>query len=175
MTTVNEIIQISITRGTRAVERAAFNIPLILTTHHQFADRYRVYTSLASVEDDFSTTSNTYKMAQKAFGQTRKPPSVVVGRRQVDEVAVSFNVANLATYELNIQKAGGDLETYAFTSDSSALATEIAAGLKSAYDLNAISGITVTDNLDGSLTVEVSTPGTGFSLTGTSNVIFLLS
>lgn len=166
MTVLTDIIDIVISRETTAVSRAAFNIPMFLATHTAFSERAREYTSITAVAADFSSTSNVYKAASAFFGQTIKPPKIVVGRRQVDGVDGSIaTVANSTLYTVTINGT-----VFSFTSDASATATEIVAGLKAAYDAAPISGITFVNNLDGTFDLDISPAGTAWSVKASSNI-----
>ena len=163
---LNDVVQVVILDGSTAITTASFQIPLVLASFTNFAERTRTYTSITEVGGDFSSTSNAYKMAQKLFGQTSvlgaPPPSIVIGRRQVDEVTLTPVVANTQTYTVTIN--GVD---YTYTSDADATAAEITAGLDTA--IGSPTGITVTDNT-GTLTVEVTTPSTAWSISVSSNL-----
>jgi hypothetical protein len=163
MSELDQIISIQITRETTPVSTVSFQIPLILSTHTKFAERARVYTDFDAIAADFDSVDKVYVIAQRIFGQAgARVPSVVVGRRQVDEVTITPTVANNTTYTVTIN--GTD---YSYVSDSDAIASEITAGLATA--IGALAGITVTDNL-GTLTVEVTTPGTAWSIAVSSNL-----
>ncbi len=164
MAELDQIVQISISRETTQVDTASFNIALILADLTNFSTRTQTYTDITGVGADFASTSNVYKMASKLFGQTLKPASLVVGRRQVDEVDGSIaTVANSTMYTVTINGTA-----YNFTSDANATAIEIVAGLDAA--VGALAGITFTDNLDGTFTVGPTTPGTAWSITASSNI-----
>lgn len=159
---LQDVVEVIITRDTASIDTASFNIPLVLASFTNFSERTRTYTSIDGVADDFNSTSNVYKIVQTLFSQEIKPPSVVVGRRQVDEVTLTPTVANSTAYTVTIN----DVD-YTFTSDASATAAEITAGLDTA--IGALAGFTVTDNT-GTLTVEVTTPGTAWSISTSSNL-----
>ena len=163
---LDDVVRVVIFDQTTAIATASFQIPLILSTFTNFSERVRTYTNISGVGEDFESTSAVYLIAQKLFGQSgvlgARPPSIVVGRRQVDEVTITPTVANNTTYTVTIN--GTD---YSYVSDSTAIASEITAGLATA--IGALAGITVTDNL-GTLTVEVTTPGTAWSIAVSSNL-----
>lgn len=163
---LNDVVTVTIFDQTTAIATASFNIPMILATFTNFSERTRTYTSLQGVADDFNSTDAVYIIASKLFGQSGVlgaiPPSIVVGRRQVDEVTLTPTVANNQTYTVTINGTN-----YTYTSDASATAAEITAGLDTA--IGAPAGITVTDNT-GTLTVEVTTPGTAWSINVSSNL-----
>lgn len=128
MTTLNNIVDVTITRETRTIQRASFSIPCFIAEHTIFAERAKEYTSLADiVTAGFATTSAVYKAATLYFGQTVAPSKIIVGRRLVPSVTITPTVANTAVYSF---KANGTLIT--FTSDADATAAEIVTGLKAA-------------------------------------------
>lgn len=166
MSDLDDVVRVVIFDQTTAIATASFQIPLILSTFTNFSERTRTYTNIQGVGDDFASTDVVYKMAEKLFGQSgvlgALPPRIVVGRRQVDEVTITPTVANSQTYTITI-----DGVDYQYTSDADATAAEITAGLDTA--IGALAGFTVTDNT-GTLTVEVTTPGTAWSISVSSNL-----
>lgn len=169
MSELDRIVEITLTRSSTPVETASFQIPLVLATFTNFHERVRSYTDFAAVEDDFNSGDKVYQIAQKLFGQTSvgaKPPSVLVGRRQVDSVDGSIStVANNTAYTLTIAGPSSVTPTvYTFTSDGTATATEIVTGLKAAFTAVPVVGITFTDNLDGTFDVAPVTPGANWSI-----------
>lgn len=160
---LTDVVEVYISRESTAIDTASFNIPLILATFTNFKERARTYTSMAGIAEDFDSADVVYKMAQTMFGQEIKPPSIVVGRRQVDEVTITPTVANNAVYTITINEVA-----YSFTSDANATASEITAGLATA--IGSVAGITVTDNL-GTLTLEASTLGNAWSIRVSSNLV----
>lgn len=168
--TLDDVVRVVILDGSTAISTTSFQIPLILATFTNFQERARSYTSITQVGADFESTSNVYLMAQKLFGQTTvlgaPPPSIVIGRRQVDEVTLTPTVANSTVYTVTVNGTA-----YSFTSDASATAAEITAaeitaGLEAAITAT---GVTVTDNT-GTLTIEPTVAGDGYSVTVSSNI-----
>ena len=174
MSDLDDVVRVVLTRESTAVATASFQIPLVLATHTKFADRSRVYSSFAGVAEDFDSTDKVYVIAQKLFGQTTvgaRPPSIVVGRRQVDSVAGSVTVANSTEYKLTIAGPASVVPSViTFTSDANATAAEIVAGLKAAYDLTPVTGVNLVDNLDGTFTAAVVTSGANWSIVGSSRI-----
>lgn len=161
---LSDIVVVNITAQTNIIDTASFNIPMVMASFTNFSERTRVYTTTDEVADDFPSTSNVYKMVSQLFSQDLKVPQVVVGRRQVDEVDGSIaTVANTTVYTVTINGTA-----YTYTSDANATAIEIVAGLDTA--VGALSGINFTDNLDGTFSVAVATPGTAWSITASSNI-----
>ena len=128
MTTLNNIVDVTITRETRTIQRASFSIPCFIAEHTIFAERAKEYTSLADIlSAGFATTSAVYKAATLYFGQAVAPSKIIVGRRLVPSVTITPTVADTTVYSF---KANGTLIT--FTSDGTATAAEIVTGLKAA-------------------------------------------
>lgn len=163
MTKITDIIQINITRETRAVSRASFSIPCFVASHTAFTERAREYTSLTAVAEDFSTTSKVYKAATQYFGQQVVPQRIVIGRRQIDEVTGTPTVANSTVYTVTINGTA-----YTYTSDVDATALEICAGLDIA--VGAATGVVFTDNLDGTFKIAPTVVGTAISIKATANI-----
>lgn len=165
MSELDQIVNIQITRESTAVATASFQIPLILATFTNFSERTRTYTDIDAVNDDFDVTSNVSKIATKLFGQSTVgavPPSIVVGRRQVDSVTFTPTVADNTTYTVTLNGT-----PYTFTSGVSATATTIVTGLKAA--IGTPTGITVTGTT--TLTLAPTTPGSPWSVTSSTNLV----
>lgn len=149
MTRLTDIIEINISRETAAVAQTNFNIPLFISAHTNFQERARVYSSLLAVADDFASSDSAYIAAQKLFGQALVPANIVIGRRQIPGATVSVGTVTIGTtYTLTIN--GQAFNYTAITADTG---IKIATGLKAAYTVTPITGVTVTDNLDGTLTI----------------------
>lgn len=169
MTTLNNIVDVTITRETRTIQRASFSIPCFIAEHTIFAERAKEYTSLADIlSAGFATTSAVYKAATLYFGQAVAPSKIIVGRRLVPSVTITPTVANTAVYSF---KANGTLIT--FTSGGSATAAEIVTGLKAALTSALIptsgaSGIVAT----GSNTLILTPSGDASSIANyTANLV----
>lgn len=166
MSDLNDVVRVVITDQTTAIATASFAVPLILATFTNFAERARTYLSITEVGADFPTTSNVYKMASQAFGQSSvigaPPPSIVVGRRQVDTVTYTPTVADNTLYSVTLNGT-----PYTFTSGVSATATTIVTGLKAA--IGSPTGITVSGTTTLILGPTVS--GTGWSVTASTNLV----
>ena len=162
MTVLTDIIEINISRETAAVAQTNFNVPLFISAHTRFAERARTYSSLTAVGEDFKPTDTAYIAAQKLFGQALTPAQIVIGRRLVPSSTVNVSTVGVGTYTLTINDVA-----FSFVATGGSTAITIAAGLKAAYLVTPITGVTVTDNLDGSLTVASAI---GYSLEVTTNM-----
>ncbi|WYN05073.1 tail sheath protein [Pseudomonas phage UNO-G1W1] len=162
MTVLTDIIEINISRETAAVAQTNFNVPMFVSAHTRFAERSRTYSSLTAVAEDFLPSDSAYIAAQKLFGQVLKPSQIVIGRRLVPSSTINITTVAAGSYTLTIN----DL-VFTFVATGADTAITIAAGLKAAYDVTPISGVTLTDNLDGTLTIASAI---GYSLEVTSNM-----
>lgn len=162
MSELDSIIQIQINRETTAVSTTSFQIPLVLATFTNFAERTRTYTDFDAVADDFNSTDNVYKIAQRLFGQDGvRPPSIIVGRRQVNSVVFTPTVADNTLYSVTLNGI-----TYTFTSGVGATATTIVTGLKAA--IGTPTGITVGGTT--TLTLAPTVAGTPWSVVASVNL-----
>lgn len=165
MSELDQIIQITLTRESTPVATASFQIPLILAAFTNFSERTRTYTDFDAVADDFSSTDKVYTIAQKLFGQSTVgavPPSIVVGRRQVDSVTFTPTVADSTAYTVTLNGI-----VYTFTSGVGATATTIVTGLKAA--IGSPTGITVTGTT--TLTLAATVAGTAWSVIASVNLV----
>lgn len=165
MSELDQIVQIVLTRGSTPVDTASFQIPLVLATFTNFSERTRVYTDMDAVEDDFADGSAVHEIAEKLFGQSTvgaTPPSVVVGRRQVDTVTYTPTVADNTLYSVTLNGT-----PYTFTSGVAATATTIVTGLKAA--IGSPTGITVSGTTTLILTTTVL--GTPWSVIASANLV----
>lgn len=69
-------VEVVITRETSAVTQAGFGKPLILSGEQDHP--YTSYTDLSSVAEDFAETTETYKIANRIFGQTPRPQEIAI-------------------------------------------------------------------------------------------------
>ncbi len=165
MSELDQIIQITLTRESTPVATASFQIPLILAAFTNFSERTRTYTDFDAVTDDFNSGDKVYTIAQKLFGQSTVgavPPSIVVGRRQVDSVTFTPTVVDSTLYSVTLNGV-----LYSFTSGVGATATTIVTGLKAA--IGSPTGITVTGTTTLILTTTVA--GTAWSVISSANLV----
>jgi hypothetical protein len=167
MTVLTDIVQVSISRETQSVSRAAFNIPMFLAEHTNFSERSRTYTSFAALAEDFPSGSSVYEAGLRYFGQELVPASVVIGRKQINGVdGTVATVTNSTEYSVTINGV-----KVAITSDGTATAIEIVAALKAAVDAETdIVGVNFTDNLDGTFDIDVAVSGAEWSVVASSNL-----
>lgn len=141
---LSDVVNIIISVESAQLQREGFGIPLVLGFSNRFGpERSRTYSSLAGmVSDGFQTTDPEYKEAQRIFGQTPRPPTIVVARRANKPTlrwAITPVALNNGVYQM---KVNGTL--ISVTADGTATIAEIIALLKTQIDLLSLP-LTVSD------------------------------
>lgn len=161
MADVSDIVNVTVDAAAAQVTRQGFGLPLIFSYAQRFPERVREYADVAGMEaDGFVATDDAHRAATALCAQNPRPPRFLVGRaalRPTLSVKLIPVVANLATYAVEVE---GKLAS--FTSDASATAVEIMAGLKAAVDALA-TGLTTTANADH-LLIASATQGAFFGV-----------
>lgn len=143
MSALSDIVQVAITAETSKLAVAGFGVPLILSYSAAWVgELVRAYNELTEVLADFAITTPEYKAAAKVFGQEPRPPSLLIGKgvlKPTQRFAVTPVVISDYTYRMTVN--GTEVS---FTSDGTATAAEIIAGLKAAIDALTL-GITTSD------------------------------
>ena len=163
---LNQTVQVTISRETTAVARAAFNVPAFVSSHTAFMTRTKVYNSASAVLADFPSTSSAYIAAVEYFGQERKPPRIIIGRRQVNSVNVTVNGAVVvgATYSMTVD--GVVVSYVAQVSDTAQLIID---GLEAAFGAISHPNTSFVDNTS-SFTIAPVASGANWSFKTTSNL-----
>lgn len=89
MATLNQIVDVQITRETKVPTQKGFGTPLILGDSDRFTagERIRTYTSIAQVEADFTTGDLEIDMARDLLSQSIKPSEFKIGQREATDSA----------------------------------------------------------------------------------------
>lgn len=163
---LQDIVNVSITRQTASVSRAGFGILNILGSHKRFNERIRFYSSLSAVGEDFETTDLEYIAAQQIFSQEPRVTSVAVGRRRTqDNTVITVTQADSFNYVVTI-----DGTEFSYTSAASGdTAAVIAAALVLAIN-GGTEPVTATDNLDGTFDLDPDVASAPYSLTLSDNL-----
>lgn len=165
MSDLDDVVRVVIYDESTAIATTSFQYPLVLSTFTNFSDRIREYKSTAELAGDFATTDQAYIMGSKLFSQNgvlgAPPPSIFVGRRQVDSVTFTPVAADGTDYTVTVNGI-----PYTVTSGTGATATSIVTALKAAIGTPA--GITLAGT--SSLTVSPSSPGAAWSVLASNNL-----
>lgn len=160
---LSDIVTINISTSSARVERQGFGMPMILAQDVPggFTERVRFYTDMTGVAVDFPSGA-THDMANAVFSQNPKPPKIAVGRRanlSTMRWLLTPVVNNSTVYSVRV---GSTVVSY--TSDGTATAAEITAGLKTAIDALSLAITTSQQNGNTQLQVVANAAGAHFSL-----------
>lgn len=163
---LSDIVQITITKESTAIDTASFNIPLILTETALFAERTRTYTGITGVVEDFGSESDVYKIATGLFGDSgSRPASIIVGRRDIDQITYEVdNVQDGDVFTLDIND-----KAYSFVADSSSTPQDVADAIESAYTLDPVDDVVVAATTNG-FTVTKPSSDVAMSVAVSSNI-----
>lgn len=139
---LNDLVNVTISKQTASVSRTGFGTPIIMSTEAaedaRFATTAKIYTGidgLGPTGDNFDTEGVTYKMAQRFFSQNPKVPQIVVGKRATPSL-MTVNlipiVKDNTDYVITIGGRGvlgSDVETFTFDSGVAASVTSIITGV----------------------------------------------
>ena len=155
MATIEDIVNVNISRQSRAVQRAAFDVMLFLGRNKFWSERYRTFSSLPEmVAAGVPVTSAEYLGAQDYFGQAGSPNRIAIGRQDPTKVILTPTIANSASYTVYVGANGATPTAATFTSDVDATGPEIAAGIVAAIGSEPVSAA-ITATVVGS-TVEIT-------------------
>ncbi|WP_448510318.1 DUF3383 family protein [Immundisolibacter sp.] len=164
---IEEIVKVSIVRGSKTITRAGFGTPLILSSDAVFTG-VRTYNSLKSVEADFLTSTSVWKWANKLFGQEKKPKQIKVARRTA--LVAQVNTVNIpaapdGAYTVTINGVG-----YTFNAVASSVAAIRTALLGAINAATALHGVTASNGVPAGDLVLTCVAGQGFSVSVTANM-----
>lgn len=166
MVALSYIANISVTRATTALVGNTFGVTAFGCYHTAFASRWRDYTSDAAVAADFTDATHPVRIASATFFGTSGHASKMRVLRFANIPTRTFRItptaANTKAYKVKVNTT-----EVSYTSDGTATVAEITAGLTSAINALAISGVSATDA--GTHVQVAGTAGTWFTiaLTGT--------
>jgi len=158
---IDNIVNVSISRDTSSVSRAGFGTPLILGTNKGFTALSSVYGSYNDVLLDFNASDPEALAASAVFSQTITVKQLMIGRRATSDLTVITidTVLPNTTYTCTVNGV-----VFSFVSDISPLDTEIALGLASAIQAGS-EPVTASDNVDGSFDLTADVASVVYSVT----------
>lgn len=82
MASLNQLVDVLITRETKVPTQRGFGTPLIVGDSDRFTagERIRTYTDIAAVEADFTAGDAEIDIARDMFSQTVRPPQIKIGQ-----------------------------------------------------------------------------------------------
>jgi hypothetical protein len=160
MSTLEQIVNVQISRENSAVARQGFGILNILGVSKFSTNLAESFDDLTAVGLMFNTSAPEYIAASKIFAQNPVVSSLVISRRLTSDTAVVTvaTITNSVVYTVTINGTA-----FTFTSDASATNLEIAAGLVAAIN-GGSEPVTATDNVDGTFDLVADVASTAYSL-----------
>lgn len=158
---LDDLVNITISRETASVSRAGFGYGLILGTHAKTLNRVDWYSkstwSADMVAAGYATTDAIYLAVQRYFAQSPSPTLVAVGRIQGSRITVSIDtVQSLTLYGIGIESVTpGTVTSCEFTSDADATQTEIANGLFAAINASAEAPNVTASNVGDDVQIDL--------------------
>ena len=117
MASITNVINVQILTGGRLAARDNLNVVALITSERNFLNsnkRYEVYRDLASVANDFGTTSKAYDHAKAFFGTSPNPVNaggyLVIGYWRASSETVAASAATLKGAELSGAAVIGQLQ-----------------------------------------------------------------
>lgn len=166
---LSDIVNVNITRETRAVSRAGFGVAMILGIHKRFTERIKYYSTTDAMllvnGGDFESTDEEYIAAIPLFSQENSVIQMAVGRRKTSDTTV-ITISGVENNTLYTTIINGTV--FSFTSDADATNLEIAAGLVA--DINGGSEpVTASDNVDGTYDLDADVASVPYTVVVDSN------
>jgi hypothetical protein len=120
---ISDIIDIVVRASNPGVTRAGFGVPLIVSQNASWVEVTRLYSSLADVQADFSSSTPEYNAARQIFSQTPAPRLLRIGRASTNKALQRWNVAVASAsanrdYKVNVWLADGTKLTATYSSVS---------------------------------------------------------
>lgn len=168
------IVNVTVSRQTKAVTQAGFGVMMALGVHKRFSELIKFYSELTEmISDGFATTDPEYIAANAALAQNPRPEKIAIGRRQADQVGIdcSFDVQDNTLYRITISSPTVAAVNFDLTSDGTATANEIAAGLQALIPGASGLAVTATDDADGTITIDSAVSGDIFTVALSSNLL----
>jgi hypothetical protein len=92
MSDIDEIVSVTISQTTASVSQAGFGVPMIIGSTTPiggaWSERYREYTSMAGVAEDFLSSDAEYLAANAIFSQDPCPSTIMIASRTANVQAV---------------------------------------------------------------------------------------
>ena len=170
MSTIDSIVTVVITKGTKVVPLPGFGVPAILGPSNRIStDVYRIYTSTAGmISDGFLTSDPEYKHAVALMGQAQKPVRFVVGKYTVAVAQIDTMTPDVSSQIVQHYIATIDLVAYDFTSDATPTAAEVVTGLIAL--VNGDSACKMVASGTVTLILTAKTAGIGSTVTSSANL-----
>ena len=137
---ISDVITVNIVAQVANISQQGFGTELLVSYEAGFSG-VRTYSSAADVSADFATTTVTYERALAYFSQNPAPTALKIyssALKPTQQFEFTPVVVNNTLYSFTIAAQGGAPHVVTYTSDGTATAAEITAGLKTALDALAL-------------------------------------
>ena len=169
MANIDRIVSVQIALNTAGISKEGFSTLLIVGESTVALARVSSYTSsVQMIQDGYAETDPLYKMAADFFAQIPHPNVLKVGRRQVDEVAITVKnvLAEDGVYTLTVASADAT-NTYAYTVQNGDDDEDILQGLETAMASDPVVTASYASN---TLTLTNQVSGTAFIVKADKNL-----
>ena len=163
MANIDRIVSVQIALNTAGISKEGFSTLLIVGENTVALPRVSTYTSTVQMtEDGYSATDPLYLMAADYFAQIPHPNVLKVGRRQVDEVAITVKnvLAEGGIYTVTVASADGS-NSYTYEVQNGDDGDDILDGLATAM---ASDPVVTASFADSTLTLTNQVAGTAFTV-----------
>ena len=163
MANIDRIVSVQIALNTAGISKEGFSTLLIVGATTAVLPRVSTYTSSTQmIQDGFKATDPLYLMAADFFSQIPHPNAIKVGRRQIDDVAITVNnlLAEGENYTLSVTSASGT-NTYTYTVQNGDDEEDVLQGLETAM---ASDPVVTAAYANSALTLTATTAGTAFKV-----------
>lgn len=132
------VTNVTVALDTAPIPQRGFDTIMFLAETKVFNERWRVYnTTTDLLQDGFLSTDPAYKAFAVASAGTAKPKTIMIARRKFDTITYTPTVENSTEYSISLAAPQEGFETFSYTSDSDATATEIVNGIIADFTANA--------------------------------------
>ena len=163
MANIDRIVSVQIALNTAGISKEGFSTLLIVGESTVALPRVSTYTSSVQMtEDGYKETDPLYLMAADFFSQIPHPNVLKVGRRQVDEVAITCTnvLAEGGIYTVTVASADGS-NTYTYEAQNGDDGDDILQGLETAM---ASDPVVTAAYASSTLTLTNQVAGTAFTV-----------
>jgi hypothetical protein len=171
MLSVSRLIQVSVALGANPVVGRAFNCLMIAGDSAVISgrERYRSYTTLSQVADDFGVSAPEYHAAALYYGQSPQPTYLMIGR-WLSAATSGFNLGAILSASQQVLSNWTGITTGAFkiSIDGGALTAVSAIDFSAVTNLNGIATAINTALATATLSATCTWNGSSFVITSNS-------
>lgn len=138
MTTLDNIVNLTITRETAAISQAGFGSAAFLSNNAVFQERIKVYSSFTAVQEDALAGADTLASAAKYFGQEIRPTQLYVIKKgrdlpRVQTFSLDSDFVTGNQIDLNINDVA--ISTVNFATDHDTTLAALASAMQASADV----------------------------------------